>query len=209
MRAVNLLPPDYASARRVSLGSKLGPLGDPIRLVPVAAALLLIGVVAVGYFTQSRAVSQRQDTLAEVQAELAARPKPAAVAAPTSEAGIRLAAAAAATSARVAWEEVMHQLSLVLPADVSLISLTAGAPAGAALPAADGAAPAPAPSGGGFTLTGYTVSQPAVARLMVQLEQAPTLSGVQLVSTARADRNGRPVIDFNISATVVPEGAGS
>lgn len=206
MRAVNLLPPDYDAARRVPLSGRLGPLANPLRIVPIAAALVLVAILAVGYVTQSRNASDRQETLDQLQAELAARPKPTPVAAPTSDAGVRLAAATAAASNRIAWEEVLYQLSLVLPADVSLTSLTTGAPA-VAVPAAATAAPAPA--AGGFTVAGYTVSQPAVARLLVQLDKAPTLAGVQLQNSMRADRNGRPVIDFNISATVVPEGAGS
>jgi Tfp pilus assembly protein PilN len=207
MRAVNLLPADYAGTHRK--GPKLPtPLANPRRVVPIAAALLLVVVVAAGYVTQSRTVNEREETLASLQAELAARPKPEPVAAPSSDAAVRLASATAASAARVPWEEILHQFALVLPADVSITALTATGTGAIADPAA--ADPAAAAIGGsGFTLTGYTVSQPAVARLMTRLSEAPTLANVQLQSSTRADREGRSVIDFSIVADVVNEGAGS
>jgi Tfp pilus assembly protein PilN len=201
MRAVNLLPPDYAGAHRP--GPKLpAVIASPRRLAPIVAALLLVVLVGAGWVTQSRAVDQREETLASLQAELAARPKPEPVAAPTSDAAIRLASATAASAARLPWEEVLHQFALVLPADVSLTALTATGTVSAD--------PAAAVAGAsGFTLTGYTVSQPAVARLMTRLNEAPTLANVQLQSSTRSERDGRTVVDFSIVADVVREGAGS
>jgi Tfp pilus assembly protein PilN len=210
MRAVNLLPPDYARAHRQ--GPKLpAVIASPRRIAPIVAALLLVVLVGAGWVTQSRAVDQREETLASLQAELAARPKPEPVAAPTSDAAIRLASATAASAARLPWEEVLHQFALVLPADVSITALTAtGTGAAAVDPAA--AAPDPAAAVGGasgFTLTGYTVSQPAVARLMTRLNEAPTLANVRLQSSTRSEQEGRTVVDFSIVADVVREGAGS
>jgi Tfp pilus assembly protein PilN len=194
MRAVNLLPADYTKAHSGLLPSRLplpGLLGDPRKLAPIVVALLLAAVVAVGYVTQTRTVSEREQTLAELQAELAARPKPEEAAAPTSDAAIRIAAAAAATAARVPWEEVLQQFALVLPADVSVTSLSATG------------------SAGGFTLSGYTTSQPSVARLLIRLDEAPTLANVQLQSSVRSDMESKTVVQFSILADVVPEGGGS
>jgi Tfp pilus assembly protein PilN len=201
MRAVNLLPPDYARAHRQ--GPKLpAVIASPRRIAPIVAALLLVVLVGAGWVTQSRAVDQREETLASLQAELAARPKPEPVAPPSSDAAIRLASATAASAARLPWEEVLHQFALVLPADVSITTLTATGSVSADPTAAVAGA-------SGFTLTGYTVSQPAVARLMTRLNEAPTLANVQLQSSTRSELDGRTVVDFSIVADVVREGAGS
>jgi Tfp pilus assembly protein PilN len=197
MRAVNLLPSNYQKSHGESRLPRLplpGRLGDPLWLGPIVGAALVVVFLAVGSVTQSGAVSERKQTLDAVQAELAARQQPAQ-AAPTQpgDAATRLAAATAASSARLAWEEVLHQFSLVLPEDVSITSLTATTTAGA----------------GSFTLAGYTVSQPSVARLLVRLGQAPSLSNVQLQSSMRQELGGRQVIEFTIVADVVAKGATS
>jgi Tfp pilus assembly protein PilN len=194
MRAVNLLPAEYAKSHGKLASAQLplpGVLSDPRKLAPILLAVVLATIVAAGYVTQSRTVSDREQTLAELQAELAARPKPELAVAPSGDASIRLAAAMVATEARVPWEEVLQQFALVLPADVSITSLTATGTAG------------------GFTLSGYTSSQPSVARLLVRLDEAPTLANVQLQSSVRSETEGRTNVQFTVIADVVPEGGSS
>lgn len=189
MRAVNLLPDNYtpgvrSAPRRLPLP---GRLADPTTAASALGALLVVAVLAIGHVTQSRDLSAKTETLAGLQQELAERTRPEPVAA--DDAAVRVAAATAASGARVPWEEVLHQFALVLPADVSVTSLTT----------ADSM----------FNLAGYTASQPSVARLMRQLAESPTLADVQLQSSTRMDMDGRAVTQFTIVATVQAAGGAS
>jgi Tfp pilus assembly protein PilN len=109
-------------------------------------------------------------------------------------------ALSSALGGRLAWDRVLREISLVLPEDVWLTSLSAQAPSAAA--AADVTAPA------GFSINGKTYSHDGVARLLGRLAVVPHLSSVQLQSSARAtSETGRSVIDFSINATVKAAGA--
>jgi Tfp pilus assembly protein PilN len=192
MRAVNLLPGDY-SGHGGSRAARLPFSGvlTPVRAVPIAAALALIVALGAAYVTQTRSVSSKEETLAQLQAEIAARPKPEETAVPASDAAVRLAAATAASNARLPWEDILHQFALVLPEDVSITAMNATGTAS------------------GFSITGYTSSHPAVARLLERLDQAPALANVVLQSSTRTEADGGPRTDFSVVADVVSEGGTS
>ena len=66
--------------------------------------------------------------------------------------------------------------------------------------------PAPAPTTAApstFTMSGFTYSQPSVARMMRRLDIVPWLSGVSLVSSTKAAIGADTVFQFTIKATVV------
>ena len=106
----------------------------------------------------------------------------------------RVAALSSALSSRVAWDRVLRQISLVLPEDVWLTSLTSRRRADAS--AATGAVAA---AGASFTLTGATYSQSGVARFLSRLaRRCPTSANVQLPSSPSQELNeprARPVHD--------------
>lgn len=201
MRAVNLLPRDapvksFAANRGVAFGG-------------VGGAALVTAVLATMTLGAGGDVNQKQSELDSLRAQIAAVPRPVAQdssgdAQLAAEKGARVGALSLALGGRVAWDRVLRQLSLVLPEDVWLTSLSATAPtAAAAAPTADAA------SGSGFTLVGSTYSQDGVARFLSRLSVVPDLANVRLVSSQVALVSDRELVQFTVLADVRPPGAGS
>ena len=145
MRAVNLLPEDLrpghrlasigrgASARRVLGGSG------------IAAGVLALAFAGVTLH-QRGVVNDRRTTLADVETRLTAAQARAVVVEQTRTAAqARLAAFRTVESQRIPWEDVLRDLSRVVPGSVVLQNLTAtsptltgGVPGAAATPRAAG-----------------------------------------------------------------------
>src|SRR6266540_575487 len=190
MRAVNLLPRDDRRQRRAGRGN------DPRLIGGVAGTVLVTAILAAWFLTASGGVAKNQDRLDAVSSELASTPVPR----PSAPGSSQLEQEKSARGGRLAWDRVLREISLVLPEDVWLTSLSAQAPSAAA--AADGTAPA------GFSINGKTYSHDGVARLLARLAIVPHLSSVQLQSSTRAtSETGHSVIDFSINATVKAAGA--
>jgi Tfp pilus assembly protein PilN len=198
MRAVNLLPRDAprqsfgGQSTRVAVG---GTIGFVLVSVLLAASILSAG----------GAVKEKRDTLEGVRAALAALPQPSAVeSADTtqleSEKAQRISALAGALAGRTAFDRVLRGVSLILPDDVWLTSLSATSPAVGAATAAPPASGSAAPSG--FLLSGATYSQAAVARLLSRLAVVPDLERVTLQSAATAKVGEKEVVQFTIVANV-------
>jgi Tfp pilus assembly protein PilN len=201
MRAVNLLPRDEAKRSfEANRGVVFGGVGG----AALATAVLASMVISAG-----GAASSKQQELDGVRAQIAAIPtvpvidtsKEDALAA---EKGARIGALSAALGGRIAWDRVLRQVSLVLPEDVWLTSLSAAA-AAAAAPAPD--ATEAAAAGSGFTLTGATYSQNGVARFLSRLAVIPDLANVRLQSSQSQLVNERELVQFTILADVRAPGA--
>lgn len=194
MRAVNLLPRDdpRGSSRQ----------RNPLVLIGVVGAVAATAILAAAFLTVSAGVADKQARLDAAQTELDATPVPPPADTSGStleqEKGARVVALSTALVTRVAWDRVLREISLVLPEDVWLSTLSAKAPgpAGVAAPTA------------GFTITGKTYSHNGVARLLARLAVVPQLSNVQMQhSTLGASESGRPVVEFSIQAVVKGPGA--
>jgi Tfp pilus assembly protein PilN len=203
MRAVNLLPRD-AGQRTTSLPSTAV-------LVGICAGVLVIGGLGGDFLLQSGKVAKEQQQLTSLQAQV--RALPPAPAGPTpaqtqlaSEHSARVTAMTAALTTRVSWDRVFRELSLVLPDDVWLTTLTAHAPVSPAS-AAGATATGGAPSG--FTLSGYTYSQDGVARLLSRLQVIPDLEHVTLVSSTISQVSNQDVVQFQIVADIRTSGSSS
>ncbi|HSS81924.1 MAG TPA: PilN domain-containing protein [Gaiellaceae bacterium] len=207
MRAINLLPRD--DARRG------GPQKTQwIVLVPVVLAVLLAAILSAMFLSGSGKVKDKQAELATLQDELRAIPTPDASRVKTQTAlaadkQARVSALSAALSRRVAWDRVFRELSLVLPNDVWLATISANAP----VPSSSAAAPAPAAAGAtvaatGFTIDGYTYSHPAVARLLSRLAVVPDLVNVQLQQSTLTKVGTAQAVHFVIVADVRRPGGG-
>ena len=195
MRAVNLLPKDDGRPR--------GPefRNNPVVIGGVVGAVLVTAVLAAMFLTASTAVADNQKDRDAAAAQLAATPVPPTPAPGASELeqekSARISALSAALSGRLAWDRVLREVSLVLPDDVWLSSLSATAPV-AASPTTTA----------GFSINGRTYSHDGVARLLVRLSVVPQLSNVQLQHSALAtSETGRKVVEFSINATVKGAGA--
>ena len=200
MRAINLLPRD--DARR-------GPQKNQfIVLVPVVLAVLFAAVLSAMFLSGSGTVKDKQAELATLQDELHAIPTPDASRVKTQTAlaadkQARVTALSGALSRRVAWDRVFRELSLVLPDDVWLATITAKAP----VPSSTALPPAPVATGTtvaatGFTIDGFTYSQPAVARLLTRLAVVPGLVNVHLQQSTLTKLGSAQAVHFTIVADV-------
>jgi Tfp pilus assembly protein PilN len=207
MRAINLLPKD--DARR-------GPQKRQwVVLVPVVLAVLLTAVFSAMFLSASGKVKDKQSQLAQLQDELHAIPTPNADKVKTQSAlaadkQARVTALSAALSRRVAWDRVFRELSLVLPNDVWLATISAKAP----VPSSTAIAP-PATAAGAttaateFTIDGFTYSHDAVARLLTRLAVIPDLVNVQLQQSTLTKLGTANAVHFVIVADVRRPGGGS
>jgi Tfp pilus assembly protein PilN len=193
MRAVNLLPRDEKRQRQQP---------GAVLLTGVLGSVLVVAVLAGGFLMTSSAVSDRQAEVDALRAELAAIPP--APEAPADSAGLetqkndRVALLGKALASRVAWDRVLREVSLVLPEDIWLESLTANA-ADPNFTPTPGKTEAPP---GGFTITGYSYSHDGVARLLARLSVLPELDRPTLGSSVIDKTKARDVVKFTISSTL-------
>jgi Tfp pilus assembly protein PilN len=208
VRAINLLPKDSDSRR-----------GQPQKtqwlvLVPVVLAVLLTAVLSAMFLSASGTAKDKQAELATLQDELRAIPTPDAAKVKTQSAlaadkQARVTAVSAALSRRVAWDRVFRELSLVLPDDVWLATISAKAPVpSSSAIAPPAAAPGSALAATGFTIDGFTYSHAAVARLLSRLAVIPDLVNVQLQQSTRTKLANANAVHFTIAADVRRPGGG-
>jgi hypothetical protein len=203
MRAVNLLPKEYVQK---SLREE-----DPAVVVGSSLAVVVIIALATMFLLAHNKAGTQQKRLTAARLELAqlsqrktpARhvtkqvvtpivPPPAIV----GQEATWLAAVTTTLSQRIAWDRVLREVSLVMPDDVTLTSLTMTAPPSAS--AIPGVAPATS-AASGFVISGSAFSYPSVARLLSRLGLVPDLSDVLLTSTGSSGKSG---VEFSITAAV-------
>lgn len=194
MRAVNLLPRDEApKSFERNRGVAFGAAGGAA-LITAALCTLIIGA--------GGSIKDGQLTLDTLNAELAALPKAAAVAASEDAAlsaakSARTTALSSALAGRVAWDGVLRQISQVLPEDVWLASLTT-----TAVLAEPGQVAVPA----GVAIVGSTYSQSGVARFLARLSVLPALANVTLESSLSTKAGTQQLVQFSIRAQVKSAG---
>jgi Tfp pilus assembly protein PilN len=199
MRAINLLPRDDTRRNQKT---------QWIVLVPVVAAVLLTALLSATFLSASGKVKDKQAQLFTLNETLAAIPTPDASkiqsqSALASDKQVRVTALSSALSRRVAWDRIFRELSLVLPDDVWLTTLSAKAPAPSSVPVV----PAPAAAGTTvaatqFILDGNTYSHAAVARLLSRLAVVPDLVNVQLQQSTLIKVGTANAVHFIIAADV-------
>ena len=215
MRAFDLMPKESEREKGKSAASP--------QLVKVGVALLAILVLAglAGtYMMMDAGVKEKQSQADDLRAQLAevtAQAAPDAgqgAATLAGESQARTAALSEALSARVAWDRILREFSLVLPDDVWLTTLSSTSGTATTTPAAD-----PSSVGAGtFTINGFARSQADVALLLSRLSVVPEFSDVQLTSSSRGGSTGEGgtataadpnEFSFAIVATIAPEGVPS
>jgi Tfp pilus assembly protein PilN len=207
MKAVNLLPSDRRGQRRTS---PLAPIvAQPLLVLAVVVAIAVLGGVGMMLRSASSTVSARQSTLRDLETQIARLPKPKPQTGATTQAA-RLSAVTSVASQRTHWDGFLSAVALVMPEDVWLLNLSAAGQSATtpATPPSSGSSstppPAPAaPAPTGFVLTGYTYSQPSVARLMRRLELVPWLQGVSLSTSSKTTLANHVIYQFTVGASVV------
>ena len=203
MRAVNLLPRDLQHAKSIRNE-------DPAVVVGSALGVVVMIAVGAAFFNAHSHANAQQKRLTEARLELAqlaqktrpqhTTPRPQVPITPivppptiVGDEAAWLTAVSSTLSQRIAWDRVLREVSLVMPDDVTLSSLTMTAPT--PVGAIPGTAAAPAQ---GFVIDGSAFSYPSVARLLSRLGLVPDLSGVTLTNSS-SDKGG---VAFSITATV-------
>ena len=197
MHAFNLLPKEEVRAEKESKQSAIP------HVIVALAGVLVFAALAAFYLSSSAAVTKKSGELDDLRGDLASLQVPEKQPqAPTegpnidSERSARTAALSTALADRLAWDRVLRELALVLPADVTLATLDATAPS----PGSAGAATSGAVSS--FRVTGTSVSQASVARLLSRLQVIPELQNVQLEFATASEDPAVPGVNFAITASV-------
>jgi Tfp pilus assembly protein PilN len=197
MHAFNLLPKEEVRAEKESKQSAIP------HVIVALAGVLVFAALAAFYLSSSAAVTKKAGELDDLRGDLASlqvpekQPQtPTETANIDSERSARTAALSTALADRLAWDRVLRELALVLPADVRLVTLDATAPS----PGSAGAATSGAVSS--FRVTGTSVSQASVARLLSRLQVIPELQNVQLEFATASEDPATPGVNFAITASV-------
>lgn len=192
MRAANLIPPDRRGVRRAS---PLDPfVRSPLIILSIVVAVAALVGVVVESNSASSTVTARQQTLAGLDAQVAKLTKPKPASAAPSRANIVTAVA----TKRTTWDGFLSAVSRVVPEDVWLASLSASEQTGSTVSSVPTASSPTA-----FTITGFTYSQPSVARLMRRLRLVPWLNNVSLSSSSKTAVNNVRLYEFSVGANVI------
>lgn len=179
MRPVNLIPPDMRRGDSAPL--RTGPLAY---IVLGALALALIGVTMLVLI--SNEVAEKKDELVTLRQEDAVAKARAEELAPYAQfqamSEQRVETVASLADSRFDWPRVMRELALVLPDDVLLTNLSAGAAASEG--EGEGGEAVSGVLGPSLELSGCTVGQDAVARFVTALKDIDAVTRVGLQSSA-------------------------
>jgi Tfp pilus assembly protein PilN len=206
MRAVNLLPRDDQSR-----GKK--PQNVPA-LIATALIVLVTGLIGITYLSAKSSAQAKQSEVDGAKAELAMLPSVSEIEAKNAprqklrgEHDARVSALSSALTRRTAWDRILREISLVLPDDVWLRSMSATSPTPANGPGKN-ATPLGLPPTL-MTIEGSTYSHDAVARLITRLAVIPDLTNVWLTRSELGMVAGRTIVSFSILADVRQSGATS
>lgn len=176
MRPVNLIPAELRRGDSAPL--RTGPLAY---IVVGALALILVGVSML--VLAGNEVSEKKDEVATLRAEDAAAKARAERLAPYAQFKLmseqRVETITSLANSRFDWPRVMRELALVLPEDVVLVSLTAGAGPGVG----ESGGELGGSLGPSLEMSGCTSSQDAVARLVIALKDIDAVTRVGLQSS--------------------------
>ena len=206
MRAVNLLPKDdqSRSTRKQNVPA----------LIATALIVLVTGLIGVTYLSAKGTAESKKTELVSARDELALMPSVADINAKDAprqtlktEHDARVNALSSALTRRVAWDRILREISLVLPNDVWLRTMSASSPTPAS--GASPAATAPGLPPTLMTIEGSTYSHDAVARLITRLSVIPDLKNVWLTKSELGVIAGRSIVSFTILADVRQSGATS
>jgi Tfp pilus assembly protein PilN len=210
MRAFNLMPADGSGGAD---SGKRRP--STAQLVLAVVGLVLVAVLGAVFLISNAQVADKQAEVDDLKTQLAGLEQPQEEPVPqgsdatlVQERDNRTLALGEALANRVAWDRLLRDVSLVLPDDVWLDTLTANA---AAPPSADPAA-APAEAGADqstFTVSGFARKQESVAELLSRLTVLPQVASVQLVSATATEVGGEDVVQFQVSGVLKSPTAGA
>lgn len=205
MKRINLLPPE----QRTKASRERGLLWAILILV---ALVVVLGAV---YIQQKSQVSSKEDELAAIQAEQAQLDAQIAALQPYADlqsTRVQMTQTAKGIyDARVYWSTILEQVSLVIPENVRLTSMTCTVPP-EMLPGGTASTTGAAPVAN-VTFVGTTYTHEDVAEFMTRLGLIPQLKNIQLsastgaapTSTTGSSASPAPVtVTFTVTASLRP-----
>lgn len=187
MIRINLLPPETLERRRAE--KRLGW----VVLAALGVGIVLAATWGFGYFR----VQGKQSDLAAIQQQVQATNASAAQLAVfeerASELQSRKQIATLALGDRRDWARIYDEISLVLPAEMWIQTMTATEEDGIELDGYALDAPTDTPD----------VGHKTIAKGLVRLADLEALFDVWLTSSVKTEYEGRPAIQFDITAKVV------
>lgn len=199
MPKVNLVP---AEERQRELRRQL-------YIVPVAGALVLVGVMGGTYYYYNNQVSNAEKQLQDIKSSNASLQKQVNELKRYEEVKnkkqTQLNIVTGLYGQRVRWSRTLGDLAFVIPDDVWLTSIKAK------VPGVETAGSASSGSGSqGATkdieIDGYTRGMPSVAIFLVRLGLIPSVTDVTLVSAEKEEMSSQMVTHFKIEATLKQTG---
>ncbi|HEX4732723.1 MAG TPA: PilN domain-containing protein [Solirubrobacterales bacterium] len=189
MRPVNLIPAEERPGGRRPLRS--GPLAYIVVGALAAAVIALTAVVV----TEGKISDRKAEVTSLKREEASVEAKAHALASYTQFAAVheqRLATVTSLADSRFDWERVLHELSLVLPADIQLTSLTGTSAPGVSTAGGAGIAMRSEIAGPALEMVGCATSQGAVAGFVEALKgiDGVTRVGVQGSSMSGGESGG-------------------
>jgi Tfp pilus assembly protein PilN len=182
MRSVNLIPPEEQRGDRAPMRT-----GVFTYVLIGGLALLLLGIVAVTL--TSKQISDRKAEKANLEQELAqetarAQSLAAFINFRTVEEN-RATTLTTLSNSRFDWSRVLHELSLVLPSDIRLVSVTGTVSPEVEVEDAEAVTLRSGVSGPALEITGCAPSQDSVAGFVSSLEDIDGVTRVGLDSSGR------------------------
>ena len=179
-RRINLLPPELAERRK---GKQTTASLAVAGIALVALLGVVFGIQQIRLNSERSTLREQEDRNADLRAQIAELQEFEAL-------GLELAAKerliADVTEDEVRWSVLLADISLVIPSDVWLTSLTGSV----AQDADEGA------NLGNIQMAGTTFSHPDVARWLTRLDQVDAFRFPFLTLSARAELEGFSVVNF-------------
>lgn len=179
-------------------------------IVPVAGAIMFVGIMGGSYFYYSSQASNAEKQLQDIKSSNASLKKQVDELRRYEEVKnkkqTQLNIVTGLYGQRVRWSRTLSDLAYVIPDDVWLTSIKAMVPG----VQTGGATASASPSGSGsvrdIEINGYTYGMPSVAIFLVRLGLISSLTEVTLVSAEKEELSSQMVTKFKIAATLKQTG---
>lgn len=205
MRRINLIPPEIAARRRVrQQNSMLG--------VVFFVFLLLLAAI---WFVRNGQLKDEQERVDVAQAEVQALETQVAALQEFAqlEQTVKQKQQTLATAMvdDVAWSRLLIELSMIIPGDSWITSLTGAASSPTSAPPtgpAPGTVAAAGPKLGTLTFSAITVGDfPGVAKWITRLQELKSLQNIWVPSATKSELAGRDTVDYSSTADLSKDSA--
>jgi hypothetical protein len=186
MVRINLLPQEIIDKRRFERDLRYVALGGIVALVLLFA---VYGLLSMQVARANAELQDRQQTEANLRAQAEAF---SIFEEKESDLEARLVLSEQALAGRVDWGRLANELSLIMPADAWVVTLTSDEEEGVTMfaRAVDSETDVP------------DVGHKAVAKTLVRMADLEQLSSVWLSSSIKTEYEEQPVIDFTVTTAV-------